>query len=101
MNKNKYLFLDIDSVLVVSEQYFGKYHKEYNAHPFDHKCVKVLNEIIERTNPIIILSSDWKLCFTIYQLNKIFEINGVKCIVTDITQSLWGGKEARFNNLKQ
>jgi len=90
MNLNKYIFLDIDDVMVTSRQYFGKYHKKYNGHPFDPKCVKVLNEIIEKTNPVIIISSDWKLHFTISQLNEIFLLNGVNSAVDDITGSSWG-----------
>lgn len=99
--KQPTICLDLDGIMTTSKQYFGRYHKEYNGHSFDPKCVKVLNSIIELCNPIIILSSDWKLHFTIPQLNKIFEINKVNAIVTDITPSLWGNKEARFNNLAQ
>jgi hypothetical protein len=102
MNTNKpTLFLDIDDVLTTSKQYFGKYHPKYNGHPFDPKCVKVLNEIIEKINPIIIISSDWKYHFTIEQLNEVFKLNGVNALITDITPSLWGGKEAKFTSLSQ
>jgi len=101
MNSNKYLFLDIDSVLVTTKQHFGRYHKNYDGHPFDSKCVKVLNQIIEKVNPIIIISSDWKHFFNVLELNKIFVENGVNGVITDVTPSLWGGKEDRFNNLQQ
>lgn len=91
MNSNKYLFLDIDDVMVTSNQYYGKYHKKYNGHPFDAKCVKVLNSIIESRNGLlIIISSDWKLHFTIPELNNIFKENNVNAVVTDITPSSWG-----------
>lgn len=101
MNSKPTVLLDFDDVMVTATQHFGRYHKEYNGYPFDAKCVKVLNQIIEKVNPIIIVSSDWKFHFTISELNKIFEINGVNAIVTDVTQSLWGGKESNFHNLKQ
>ena len=101
MNSDKYTFLDLDDVMVTSRQYFGKYHKKYNGHPFDPKCVMVLNKIIEITKPIIIISSDWKLHFTIPELNKIFVENSVNAVVTDVTPSLWGGKEAKFTSLSQ
>jgi hypothetical protein len=100
MNLNRpTLFLDIDDVMVTSRQYFfSKPNPTYNGMPFDPKCVKVLNEIIEKTNPIIILSSDWKLHFNFIQLNEIFKENGVNSEITDITSDLWGDK---FKNLNQ
>jgi transcriptional regulatory protein LevR len=70
----------------------------YNGHPFDLKCVKVLNEIIEKTNPIIIISSDWKAHFTVSQLSQIFVENGVNAVVDSVTGSSWG---VMFISLKQ
>ena len=90
MNSNPYIFLDIDDVMVTSKQYFGKYHKKYDGHPFDSKCVNVLNEIIMKTNPIIIISSDWKYHFTISKLNEIFFLNSVNTVVDSVTPSSWG-----------
>jgi hypothetical protein len=87
------IFLDLDDVLTTMFQYNQKqqkWDKEYNRYHFDAKCVKVFNFIIEKTNPIIILSSDWKLKYSIEQMNRIFEINGVKAVVTDYTPNLWG-----------
>ena len=98
MNLNSYIFLDIDDVMVTSNQYFGKYHKEYNGHAFDKKCVMVLNSIIEKTKPIIIISSDWKLHFTQTQLSQIFVINGVNAVVDGVTPSSWG---VMFTSLQQ
>lgn len=95
------IFLDIDGVMVTTHQYFGKYHKEYNGHPYDPKCVKVLNEIIEKTNSVIVLSSDWKLHFTLIEMNNIFKINGINDIVSDYTPSLWGVGEGMFGSLQQ
>lgn len=102
MNSNKYIFLDIDGVLATTMQYYTnrkKWNPEYNRYKFDEKCVKVFNSILEKLNDvIIILSSDWKLTYTIEQMNRIFEINGVNAKVTDITPSLWG---VRFTSLSQ
>jgi hypothetical protein len=95
---NPTLFLDLDDVMVTSNQYFGKYHKKYNGHPFDSKCVRVLNEIIEKTNPIIIISSDWKIHFTISQLNEIFLLNGVNSSIDAVTDSSWG---VMFKSMQQ
>lgn len=98
MNSNPTIFLDLDGVMVTSNQHYGKNHKKYDGHPFDSKCVKVLNEIIEKTNPIIIISSDWKLYFTQSQLSQIFVENGVNSVVDGITPDSWG---VQFTSLKQ
>ena len=95
MTDKWYIMLDIDGVLATTNQYRinrKKWHSEYNCYYFDEKCVKVLNEIIEKTNPMIILSSDWKLNYNINELNRIFEINKINTIITDITSNLWGVK---------
>ena len=100
-NKNCVLFMDIDGVLATSHQYYTnpkKWNDEYHNYRYDEKCVKVFNEIIEKRNPIIILSSDWKLSYDIKMMNRIFEINGINTIVTDITDDLWGVK---FTSLAQ
>jgi hypothetical protein len=99
MVNNPHIFLDIDDTMITSAQYYGKkLHPKYLCHPFDSKCVNVLNKIIEKTNAIIILSSDWKHHFNIEQLNEIFKDNNINSIVTDITPSSWG-KE--FKSMKQ
>lgn len=91
INKQPTIFLDLDDVMVTSNQYFfSKPHPVYDGMPFDRKCVKVINEIIERTNPIIIISSDWKLHYNLKQLNRIFVENKINAVVTDVTPDLWG-----------
>src|ERR1035437_8550867 len=102
MNEKRYLFLDLDDVMVTTRQHFAKkLHPKYMTAPFDSKCVKVLNEIIEKTNPLIILSSDWKLHFNFIQLNEIFKENGVNSEITDITSDLWGDKFKSLNQLDE
>jgi hypothetical protein len=96
-----YMFLDIDGVLATSHQYQinpKRWDDEYHRYHFDYKCVRIFNEIIEKTSPIIILSSDWKLRYGIEMLNRIFEINEINAIVTDITMNAWG---TRFTALAQ
>jgi len=95
MNCRPHIFLDIDDVLATSHQYHTNpknWNDEYNRYRFDKKCVKVFNEIIEKTNPIIILSSDWKLNYSIEVMNRVFEINEINAVVSDITSNLWGVK---------
>ena len=92
MNLNRpYLFLDLDDIMVTSKQYFfAKVNTLYNGMPFDFKCVNVLNKIIDEVNPVIIISSDWKLHYNLKQLNRIFVENKVNTTITDVTPDLWG-----------
>jgi hypothetical protein len=101
MNNNKHIFLDIDGVLATSAQYYTnkkKWHPMYDCYRFDEKCVKIFNEIIEKTNPIIILSSDWKDRYTIAVMNEIFEWNNVHVRISAVTDSSWG---IQFTSLQQ
>jgi len=92
------IFLDIDGVLATSHQFYTNNKKwpDYGRYRFDDKCVKVFNEILRKTDPTIILSSDWKLNYSINALNNIFEVNRIEGKVSDITPSLWGVK---YNSL--
>jgi hypothetical protein len=89
--KNKpIIFLDIDGVLATVKQY-GLTHnskswiQDYNVYPFDKKCVETFNEILEKTNAEIVLSSDWRIHFKLEELTDIFTINGVIRTPVDIT----------------
>jgi capsular polysaccharide biosynthesis protein len=104
MNNNVVLFLDLDGVMCTTTQYYtnkDKWNSEYHRYKFDEKCVKVFNQIIEKTKPIIILSSDWKDSYTIEQLNRIFEINKVDVKIFDITPQLWGIKYFKLTELEE
>jgi len=101
MNSKPVIFLDIDGVLATSNQYYTnkkKWHPTFDCYRFDEKCVKIFNDIIEKTNPIIILSSDWQNHYDLKQLNEIFKWNKVNCVITDVTGTAWGDK---FTNLAQ
>lgn len=97
----KYIFLDIDGVLATTNQYRTNkktWHPTLDCYRFDEKCVKVFNEIIKKTDPIIILSSDWKYHYTIDQMNEIFEWNNINAKVSDVTPSSWG---VMFTSMQQ
>jgi len=84
--------MDIDGVLATTHQYYTNrknWHPTYDCYRFDEKCVKVFNNIIEKINPIIILSSDWKDHYSVEQMNEIFKWNEVNTIITDTTESSW------------
>jgi len=75
----KYLILDLDGVIAVGYTKLRTYDWSWGKtlYPFDKKAVKVLNEILEKTGAEIILSSDWRLEFSIDQMEYIFKWNGV------------------------
>jgi len=96
------IFLDIDGVLATdNEQLYlstKKYDQQLNVYGFDKKCVKIFNEICDRTHPIIILSSDWQHHWSIKQINDFFERQGITHKITDVTGTAYGDK---FTNLSQ
>ena len=85
----KILFLDHDGVICLSNNWGGRYKKKgYDSNPetpmdtrmdsFDAKAVKVLNWIIEKTGCEIVVSSDWKRCGTLEQMQKMYTTRGIK-----------------------
>lgn len=78
----KILFLDLDGVMV---PVFGckgndlaiSKDNQWDVEPFSKLAVKILNEIIEKTDCEIILSSDWRNHFTLSEIWDIFFANGV------------------------
>lgn len=101
----KVIFLDIDGVLATNKQYMMNRKKFWDKnsiakdtripYPFDPKCVKIFNEILDTTGADIVLSSDWKLHFSLVELETIFMFNGVNKSPIDITTN----DVVSFNNL--
>jgi hypothetical protein len=93
----KTIFLDIDGVLATHKQYMMNRKKFWDKnpiakelkipYPFDPKCVKIFNEILDETGADIVLSSDWREHFSLEDLDKIFKFNGVNKSPVDITIS--------------
>jgi hypothetical protein len=93
----KTIFLDIDGVLATHKQYMMNRKKFWDKndiakdlripYPFDPKCVKAFNEILDATGADIVLSSDWREHFSLEDLDKIFKFNGVNKSPIDITIS--------------
>jgi hypothetical protein len=89
------LFLDIDGVLATHKQYMMNQKKFQDKnpiakelripYPFDPKCVKIFNEILDETGADIVLSSDWKLHYSLEDIDKIFKFNGVNKSPIDTT----------------
>lgn len=101
MENRPHIFLDIDGVLATTAQFYSKKrHEEWNCYRFDPKCVKIFNEIIEKTNPIIILSSDWKTQYKFETMNNIFDWNGINGKISDYTPNLWGVEFFKVDDLE-
>jgi hypothetical protein len=91
----KTIFLDIDGVLATHKQYMMNRKKFWDKnpiakelkipYPFDPKCVKIFNEILDDTDANIVLSSDWKYKWNLDDLDKIFKFNGVNKSPIDTT----------------
>lgn len=89
------LLLDFDGVLATVKQFaltpkskswiVGDFFNNTGIYPFDKKCVKILNEILNKFDCDIVVSSDWKLYNNIEQLQEIFNINGVNGNIVDVT----------------
>ena len=96
METNKRLFLDLDGVLCLSNNWGGrakKWEKYKKLNPealndseapldvrfddFDKKAVKVLNEVLEETGVEIVVSSDWRLFATLEELGEYFLSKGI------------------------
>jgi hypothetical protein len=73
----KIIFLDIDGVISTSQCWGKGNDNKWGAYMFDPKCVAVLNFILKETGAEIILSSDWKSHYTLFEMNEIFAHNGV------------------------
>ena len=51
----------------------------------DPKCVQYLNEILEKSDAQVVVSSSWRYVHTIPALQKLLEIQGFKGEIIDIT----------------
>ena len=88
----KLSFLDIDRVLATEYGSWNPPHELY-AYPFNPKCVRILNEILETTNAEIVLSSDWRLRYDLKLLDELFKYNGLIRSPIDITPIIGRVKE--------
>lgn len=82
--KHKIVFLDIDGVLnndVTIEK--------YGPEQFDPDNVTQLNDFLKKTGAWIIISSAWKHGYSLEQLRKIFDDNGVHGFVHSCTPSIY------------
>jgi hypothetical protein len=91
----KVIFLDNDGVICLSNNWGGRYKKqkkwggrklsmsqreiplEYRFDDFDKKAIKVLNDILKKTDAEIVVSSDWRTFATLEELGTYYTEQGI------------------------
>jgi hypothetical protein len=106
VNSKPHIFLDIDGVLSLDfDEYTYSNQKKWNPKVmrcnFNKKAVKVLNDICEAVDPIIILSSDWQDHYDIDVMNEFFEWNGINYKISAYTPSAWGVMFTSYQQLEE
>ena len=102
----KYLFLDIDGVMNSFDDYKmtnEEFMKQLNKISFklNPKHVKILNNVVEKYNPKIILSSYWRTRFSLEKINDLFKKEGFKGQISDITDDQGKEHDNRWNQIKR
>jgi hypothetical protein len=106
VNSKPHIFLDIDGVLSLDfDEYTYSNQKKWNPKVmrcnFNAKAVLKFNEICERVDPVIILSSDWQDHYDIDVMNEFFEWNGIIYKITAYTPSAWGVMFMSYQQLEE
>lgn len=87
----KIIFLDHDGVMCLkggerfskTKKCLKKYGTEFpvpiycRLDNFDKKAIKILNDILEKTNAEIVVSSDWKLHCTLEEMQELYKHYGI------------------------
>ena len=68
----KFIYTDIDGVLALGNEYNRKMTKWGYIYKFNKKAVKIYNEILETCDAWPIISSDWRIHYSLEQLQEIF-----------------------------
>lgn len=104
MNKS-IIFLDHDSVICLSTEWGGRFKKKGRGEPrkygltdpslrfdnFNKKAVKVLNDILLRTDAEIVVSSDWRFDATLEEMQYFYEKQGVIKVPIGYTTNIISG----------
>lgn len=105
-NPKKYLFLDIDGVLNSFDDYnmSGKtFLKKLHKISFilSGKQMSLLNKIVEKYDPIIVLSSYWRTRYSLEEINKMFKDRGFVGYISDKTDEQGEEHSERWNQIKR
>ena len=84
----KFIYLDIDGVLCLGSEIHPKLTEWGYIYRFNARAVQTFNEILEKTDADIIISSDWKDKLSLKVLQEIFEWQKVIKSPIGVTPSL-------------
>lgn len=73
----KLIFADIDGPLATDECGKREDTKWGSIYRMNPKCVDVLNDILKETDAELVISSDWRLYWSLEEMGEIFEWNGI------------------------
>jgi len=76
------IFLDIDGVLVSSNHLLTNGR---NREEFDPQCVLYLNELLQKTEAKIVISSNWRRIYSLHELRYLFQKNNVLDRIIGVT----------------
>lgn len=85
----KIIFLDIDGVLINSSSLLTP----TDSYIPDSKCLRLLNGLIKRTEPRIVITSAWRIERTLVELQELLSGWGVEGIVLDKTPTSPNSRE--------
>lgn len=104
--RKKIIFIDIDGPLAWGTWMDGKVKINENTSaeftiPYDWEKAEceALAKICEATNAELVLSSDWKLHFTLKQMSDVFIENGIYAKLIDITTHMDSRQMGLWNKM--
>jgi len=87
------IFLDIDGVL--NSDAWDNARKttsnDFLIDQFDPEAIKLLNELLEKIDAQIVLTSSWRLNFDLEQMNELFSRIGIRRGIVSFTPNLNAG----------
>ncbi len=106
----KFIFLDFDGVLNSKDFLDDKEHYSHPSHaegthinPFN---VQLINELVSKTGAEVVVSSTWRLSYSIDKLNEMLKSKGATFKIIGKTPDLskvssgWGGYASRGNEIQ-
>ena len=98
MKALRIVFLDIDGVLLTGRYSFRAGQPGGAKRPADPEAVSALNQILSQTGAVIVVSSTWRLDYTLAEMTDALRRWGVAGLVLDQTPEAAGavrGEEIR------
>lgn len=106
--RKKIIFIDIDGPLAWATWGDGKVKIDENTmneftipYPLVKEDCEALQRICDMTNAELVLSSDWKLHFTLRQMSNVFIEFGIHAPLIDITTHMDSRKMGLWNKMSK